>query len=114
MRCQLAALAIVGALGACRTALVDEHNDAQAMRAAILRMTPLGSATSDAASRLRVEGFTCGSVVEGSFDGDSLQYVGCQASSSARGLVVRRWHVALVDSSAVLTGVRVSTGLVGP
>ena len=93
---------------------MPKHEDAQAMRASVLRMTPLGSATSDAAGRLRAEGFTCSSVVEGSFGGDSLRYVGCQASSSSRGLVVRRWHVALVDSSAVLTGVRVSTGLVGP
>ena len=100
----------------CASRLVDRVEDADAMRAAILRVAPPGTPIAHAARLLAAEGFTCQPSQRSTFPGiaDSTTYAYCAGRSRSQASVHRHWQVALVDSAGTVTDVRATMGLVGP
>jgi len=97
-----------------QTGLVNELSSAESMRESLLARAPLGTPLAAASVALTTAGFSCSAPERSTFGTtDSLSFAYCTARSSGS-ITFRVWQVAVVDSSGVVSDIRVTTGLVGP
>jgi hypothetical protein len=116
MRTLCAGAILLAALTACSRGLADRVENADAMRAEVLALAPLGTDLAEARRRVEGAGFRCEAPGRATFTGsrDSLRFAYCSAERARGAFETRRFQLALVDSAGRLAEVRVTTGLVAP
>lgn len=111
MKAFLGIFAAIALSGCSHTAELSEQPSVAASQ--IEHWVPLGSTAGDALRVMRQHGFACSTVTNGTFGNlRGVNYLYCDHSSG--GIVQRRWQAALVLAGGKVSGVQVSTGLVGP
>lgn len=94
----------------------EKLSDKPAQAAAqIQSWVPIGTLQTNAQSIMEQHHFSCSVMTNSSFgDLKAADFLYCDYRASAGWPVIRRWQVALVLSNSEVSGVRVSTGLIGP
>src|SRR5262245_18700038 len=92
----LAACALVAGCTNVRCATRGIHDSAKMVETIRARVT-VGSSFDDAQRFMQGEGFSCRHIANGSWgDCQGIDYLYCDRSEAAGGLVARRWQVAII------------------